>query len=238
MSTDYIYWTFSAAAQSISAFIALLLTGYALVQTLMDTARDKDDSLDDIHAALRQSYHRRMTALAWLTGCAVVLSLVVVYVNRSDAAAPVWLQTITGSLDLAAVIGGLAFVVSIVDPKKYQAAAERALEKAQGDSIHEQAPAAASEFFDAFMHLERLMREYIRAHPMELTGRGNARPGYTFRQMAEALFQNEKIGRRLSDELTDINRYRNLVFHGHVAEVDRSMLQRLRAATARIEQLG
>jgi hypothetical protein len=32
-SVDYIYWTFSSAAQSISAFAALLLTGYAIVHS-------------------------------------------------------------------------------------------------------------------------------------------------------------------------------------------------------------
>ena len=43
MNTDYIYWTFSAAAQSISALVAFLLTGYALVHTIMESARERDD---------------------------------------------------------------------------------------------------------------------------------------------------------------------------------------------------
>ncbi len=45
---DYIYWTFSAASQSIAALVALLLAGYALVHTLMEAAREKDDSLEEI----------------------------------------------------------------------------------------------------------------------------------------------------------------------------------------------
>lgn len=39
MSTDYVYWTFSAASQSISAFVAFLLTGYALGHTLIISVR-------------------------------------------------------------------------------------------------------------------------------------------------------------------------------------------------------
>ena len=64
MNTDYIYWTFSSAAQSISAFIAFLLVGYALVHNLMEAARDRDDTLEDLHMALRLSYHKRLTVLA------------------------------------------------------------------------------------------------------------------------------------------------------------------------------
>ena len=127
MNTDYIYWTFSSAAQSISAFVALLLAGYALVHSLMEAARDRDDTLDEIHSALRQSYHRRLTVLAWLTGSAVILSLVVVYLNRSNQPISGWVVAITGTIDFLAITCGLAFVVSIVDPKKYQKAAEKAL---------------------------------------------------------------------------------------------------------------
>ena len=47
-SVDYIYWTFSSAAQSVSAFAALLLTGYAIVHNLMDSVRERDDTLEEI----------------------------------------------------------------------------------------------------------------------------------------------------------------------------------------------
>lgn len=123
MNDDYIYWTFSAAAQSISAFVAFLLTGYALVHTLMEAAREKDDSLAEIHATLQVSYHRRLTFLAWLTGSAIILSIVVVYLNRSNTIAPTYLVWLASSVDLFAVVSGLAFVVSIVNPKKYERAA-------------------------------------------------------------------------------------------------------------------
>jgi hypothetical protein len=35
MNNDYIFWTFSAASQSIAAFVALLFAGYTLVHMLM-----------------------------------------------------------------------------------------------------------------------------------------------------------------------------------------------------------
>jgi hypothetical protein len=37
-----IYWLFGAAAQTVAAFIAFLLAGYALVQGMMDAAAQAD----------------------------------------------------------------------------------------------------------------------------------------------------------------------------------------------------
>ena len=236
-STDYVYWTFSAAAQSISAFVAFLLTGYALVHALMEAARERDDSLEEIHAALRFSYHRRMTGLAWLTGAAIVLSLGVVYFNRPSVEVPGWGLAIVAAVDLAAILGGLLFVISIVDPRKYQKTAEKVLEKVKvpiaiaGDVV------PAREFFDEFRHLERVVRDYINKTDLYVSSRGAPRMPYSFRQMIEALSLSEKVDRKLFDELIDINKYRNLVFHGHLDDVSLDMLQRVRSAVEEIERL-
>jgi hypothetical protein len=129
MNTDYIYWTFTAAAQCVSTFVALLLTGYALVLSQIEAARDRDDSLQELHDALRTTYHARLTALAWLTAISVILSLLAVWLNRSNEPAPTSLLLSAALLDIVAIVAGLAFVVTIIDPTKYQKAAERQLEQ-------------------------------------------------------------------------------------------------------------
>jgi hypothetical protein len=237
MSNDFIYWTFSAAAQSISTFVAFLITGYALVHTLMESAREKDDSLEEIHLELLSNYHKRLTILVWLTGAAVIFSILMIYFNRSNATVPNWLVLFVGIVDLAAIIQGLAFVISIVDPKKYRKAAEKVLEQTQpepGPSRQEQ-PAAV--FFDAFRDLERLVRDYLKQKDLYIPSRGSPRMSYSFRQMIDAIFQNEKIDHLFYEDLLEINKYRNLVFHGHVDKADLTMVQRVRAAAEQIEHL-
>lgn len=235
VSTDYIYWTFSAASQSIAAFVALLLTGYALVHALMESARDRDDTLDEVHAELRATYHKRLRELAWLTGAAVVLSLLIVYVNRPGIPPPLLALIPVALINLSAIVFGLAFIVSIVDPAKYKKAAEKVLE-------HEIAPldvlgqSSASEFFDAFLHLERLIRDFLRARDLYVPSRGSPRMSYSFRQMIEALRQNEVVDRALFNELLDLNRYRNLVFHGHLDQADVDMVERAREASIQFER--
>ncbi len=214
--------------------MAFLLTGYALVHSLMESARERDDTLEEVHAELRKSYHERLTFLAWLTGAAIVLSLVLVFVNRPDAPAPSWALYAVGMIDLAAIVGGLYFVVSIVDPRKYQRAAEKVLEQT---ATAEKVATPVSEFFDAFLHLERLVREYLRERELYVPSRGAPRMSFSFRQMIEALRQNEKIDSVFYRELLELNKYRNLVFHGHVTTVDASMVNRIREATERIAKL-
>lgn len=237
-SVDYIYWTFSAAAQSIAAFIALLLTGFALVHTLMDSAGHRDDSLEEVHAALRTSYHRRLSALAWLTGAAVMLSLLVVYLNRPGQPASPWLMGPVALVDVAAMAAGLYFVVSIIDPSKYQRVARQVIEAAAqaDDAAHATQPAQA--FLDEFVHLTRLVRDYLRDHDLEPAVRSNGRGGYSLRQMVEVMRASEKIDAWLADELLQLSRQRNLVFHGDVAEVDARLLARVREAQRKVSALG
>lgn len=234
MSTDHIYWTFSAAAQSISAFVAFVLAGYALVHPLMEAARDRDDSLEEIHQSLRAAYHRRLAVTAWLTGAAVVLSLVIVYVNRSCAPVPSWALAPVAALDLAAIVGGAAFVVSIVDPKKYERAATRELAGGRA-GMDEAVP--AERFFAAFVDLEKGIRSYLRRYDLYVPSRGAPRMSYSFRQMVEALREAERIDHEFLAELLEINKYRNLVFHGHVAKATSEMLKRIEIASSRIARL-
>ena len=53
--------------------------------------------------------------------------------------------------------------------------------------------------------------------------------------MVQVLFQNELINRIQYDELMIINKYRNLVFHGHQTTVDEGMLQRLKTEIKHID---
>jgi len=237
MNTDYIYWTFGSAAQAISSFIALLLAGYALVHNLMETALDRDDTLDEIHTALRMSYHKRLIVLAWLTGAAVISSLVVVFFTRENDPVSVWILLFVGAIDFLAVICGVAFVVSIVDPKKYQKVAEKALEDDQvvASGISQAAPVV--EFFGAFQGLERQIGLYLKDKDLYIPSRGAPRMPHSFNQMINALLLNELIDSEFRNELFEINRYRNLVFHGQVRNINEKLVQRVRAATERLQKL-
>ena len=107
LNVDYIYWTFTAAAQSVAAFVGLLLAGYALVHSLMESARERDETLEEIHSALRLRFHRWLTLLAILTSLAIVLSLVVVFTNRWEFPGKYLAAGVVAAIDVASVGCGL-----------------------------------------------------------------------------------------------------------------------------------
>ena len=243
MNTDYIYWTFTAAAQCVATFVALLLTGYALVLTQIEAARERDDSLQELHAVLRASYHARLKVLAWITAAAVVLSLFVVWDNRSTVPASNWVMGIAAALDIVAMVAGLAFVVTIIDPAKYQKAAERELEQRQQqqqEAAAQQKETSAEDFFKAFREMEKALRQLVGrsrmvvGEPREDGSKGNP----SVRQMAIALLDNGVIDDSFHAELLQIAKYRNLLFHGHVQKADAGMVERTARAAALVRQLG
>jgi hypothetical protein len=240
MNTDYIYWTFTAAAQCVATFVALLLTGYALVLSQIEAAREGDDSLQELHAVLRASYHSRLKVLAWVTAAAVVLSLFVVWDNRATVPASNWVMGLAAALDIGAMVAGLAFVVTIIDPSKYQKAAERELEHQQQQQPGAGLPTvtSAEELFRAFRQLERALREQLRRLDVPVGDREDGKYAGSVRQMATALLDNGSIGEDLHAELLQLGKYRNLVFHGHVKQADTSMVERVARAAARVRQLG
>lgn len=244
MSTDYVYWTFTAAAQCVSTFVALLLTGYALVLSQIEAAREHDDSLQELHTVLRASYHARLTVLAWLTALAVILSLLVVWDNRSDHLAPAWLMAAAAAFDIVAMVAGLAFVVTIIDPAKYQKAAERELEQqAQQQQQQDNASANAStvtsaeDLFRAFRQLERALREQLRRLDLPVGEREDGKYAGSVRQMAGALLDHGAINEELHAELLQLGKYRNLVYHGHVRQARSSMVERVIRAAGKVRQI-
>ena len=233
MSVDYIYWTFSAAAQSISAFVTLLIAGYAILHAQMDRARQDDDSLEEVYLTLQTRYHSQLKFLAWVTGLGVALSLLLVYLNRPTQPVPGWAQLAVTVIDLSAVLGGLAFVVSIVDPQKLQKAARDSVEMEPAVGISSVTRSSA-EFFTEFVKLERSIRDYVKSRDLGVASRGAANPSCTFRQMIDALHQNERIDGAFYERLREINKYRNLVFHGCVALTDAAMIEKVKEASKRI----
>jgi uncharacterized protein YutE (UPF0331/DUF86 family) len=51
--------------------------------------------------------------------------------------------------------------------------------------------------------------------------------------MIDALYQNECISRELRDMLMEINKLRNLIFHGHMDRVNEGVMRSLQEAQTR-----
>lgn len=236
MNDDNIYWLFSASAQSIAAFVAFLLTGYALVHNLMESARSEDPSLDEIQYALRLQYHKQLSFLCWATGLAIALSLAMVFTNRWSYCGKLQLVALVAVVNLAVLVLAVAFVIEIVDPRKYQKMAKDVLRQSAVDLKLTQETTSSWDFFDAFRKLEAKLRGLAHRVDPEFEYRN---PRYTsYRQMVETLLRQELISRGLYDELNQLGKYRNLVFHAHIQEADPSMVERAKRAARQLDDIA
>lgn len=238
MPADNIYWLFGSAAQAIAALVAFLIAGMALVQAMMQQAQQRDDTLADIHNRLQSTYYRWLSILAIGTGLAIASSLAMVFANAYSYPGKDWLVAIVSLIDLVVLGGAIAFVLGIVDPNRYAATATRIIDEDR-EKLHLPPPTVTDqEFALAFIALEGAIRALLNRKHLYVSG--EVRPGmpFSFRQMIDALLRKELITGDLYEDLRQLNRYRNLVFHGHPHRTDKSMLDRVRAATQAIHDIS
>jgi hypothetical protein len=233
-----IYWLFSSSAQAISTFVAFLLTGFALVHTMMDSIQQKDDTLEEIHSQLIRIYYSRIKWLSSLTGLAIVSSLATVYLNGLSLPYFDLFVAFTSIVNLASIIGGILFVISIINPDKYRNVARDLIKEERDTLTPTGTPVLEGDFIRQFIKLEVILRNIIQRRSQDLASHSGPRMALSVRQMADALYHNELIDNNLLEELLRVNKYRNLVFHGHVSNVDKAMLDKLNKVIDRIENIN
>tara|TARA_R110002050_G_scaffold172311_1_gene304587 strand:+ start:2137 stop:2862 length:726 start_codon:yes stop_codon:yes gene_type:complete len=234
---ENIYWLFSSSAQSVSAFIALLITGFAFVQTIMDGLQQKDETLEEIHNKLKKEYYTKIILLSIATGLAIILSLLMVFLNGYCFRNKTLLLIFTALLNVIAIGGGIMFVIYIINPNRYKKVAEKLIEADKTEFSQTGNEVDQMTFTKEFISLEKLIREKLISKKLYVPYGDSPKMVYSFRQMIQALFQNELIDRQNYDDLLQINKFRNLVFHGHVNSVDKGMVDRVQSALNMVRKI-
>ena len=228
MGDESTYWAFSAAAQTVAAFVALLLAGYALVHSMMESAARSDESLLEIHEALKKRYYVVLSTLALTTAIAIVMCLLVVYFNDCSYRAKAPLTAAAALFTLLAVAGGVFFVLMMVDPRKYGRTAHRMARELRAAKATPGIPAAR--FFESFVELERVVRALYERHVQRLGIPHDEATRPSFRQMLDYLGRGGVIPETLKAALLTVSRHRNLIFHGQVSRVDPEVIGEVRTA--------
>jgi len=226
MNNDNYYWMFSAAAQSIAALIAFLLAGVTLAFSMMDRVIDQDPTLYDVIDSLRYTLHKEMSALVISTGLAILLSLTATFINPYQGDFRLGLMILAGVVDVFTIVFAIYFVIQVIFPRRYAIAARKAFKESTGEVLPSTHQTPSSSFFHRFISLEQDIREYMQTQDMFVPGTGEGRI-LSFRQMVNALYQNERIGSQLRDMLFEISKYRNLLFHGHIDQVGEDIVKKL-----------
>lgn len=236
MNEDNYYWLFSSAAQSIAALIAFLIAGIALAFSMMDRLVERDETLYEIVDAMKRRQHAQLTCLAIATGVAILSSLLAVYLNPYPMVLRSAARGTAALFGTGVVVSSIAFVASIVRPSRYSIAAQREYKASRKtvESFPGQEP--SNVFFRGFIDLEQDIRKYLEQHKLYVPTSGMPRMLFSFRQMVDALYQNERISKESRDLFFEVNKFRNLLFHGHMEQVDEGVIKQLHQAKAAWER--
>ena len=214
------YWLYSSSSQSIAAFVAFLLTGYALVLNLLENVQKNDSTLIEILDSLKIKYFKRLKWISVITGLAIVLNLLCILLNDKEFQFKIFFTIGTLSLTVLSVGLGLGFVINIINPDRYKITAKKLLEEfsEEKETIDE------SVFIKEFINLETKIREILRHKDLYVSNGRNVSVNFSVRQMITSLYDNNIINRYEYEKLLNLNKYRNLVFHGHETKVYKSIM--------------
>jgi hypothetical protein len=79
-----------------------------------------------------------------------------------------------------------------------------------------------------FINLEKQIREILKSKDLYIPYGNTPQMVFSFRQMINALYRSELISKLELTELLEINKFRNLVFHGHIDNVDKGMVDKVK----------
>ena len=196
--------------------------------TMMEAAQSRDETLEEIHDQLKLTYYKNIRALSVITGLAIVLSLFMVYLNGTSFHYKTWIFIVTTLINAIAIIGGILFVILIINPSRYKRAAEQVIQKEKSKFETTGTNVDQTDFMKEFINLEKQIREILQSKNLYIPYGNTPQMVFSFRQMINALYRNELISKSELTELLEINKFRNLVFHGHLDNVDKGMVDKVK----------
>jgi uncharacterized protein YutE (UPF0331/DUF86 family) len=226
---DSYYWLFSSSSQTVSALAAFLVTGFAIVLNMMDTTLQRDESLEEIHDRLKSDYYKKIRVLSITSGTAIILSLFMIYLNPYETIIfkSVMFYT-TAVFNIVSIGMCIFFTIMIINPDRYKDAVQRILAEGKEEYKETGEKVDKADFMTEFYELEKKVRKVVKEKQVALIPENGPRSSVSFRQLVSTLFENEVISREELYEFLQINKFKNLVVHGHLSKVDQSMVERTR----------
>jgi hypothetical protein len=229
------YWLFSSSSQTIASLVAFLVTGFALVLNIMESFQQTDETLTEIHNQIKTSHYKKLYILSVISGLAIISSLLMIYVNGSRYSYKQVLFAITSVLNVMAIGLAILFIISIINPDKYKIAAEEILREEKNEFPESGNEVDKTYFMSEFLELEKNIKRLLN-RPDEHKTDLSQNP-HSFRQLVTDLFDKGSISKEELYELLRINKYRNLIFHGHLEKVDKSLVDKVKKINATIAKL-
>jgi hypothetical protein len=214
---DMVFWLFSSSAQAVATFIAFLIAGYSVFLSVMDNLEEKDESLIGVHHEIKKSNYRWLTVLCILTGSAITFSLIMLFLKNSNLLGlRNYVIPFVLILNISSIIVGILFVLSLINPLRYQTAARHLLQR----NAKSTEMTTRGRFIDQFIELEKQLRKLSSSPQYKELYKADSGRVYGLRGIIENLLRSEIIDRDTYVRLLKIVDFRNMVVHGRIDTVE------------------
>lgn len=223
-----VFYLFSTAAQTIAAFVALILAGYVFIYQAMDNIENKDESKIEVHHQFKIKYYRKIISIVLFTGMTIFLCFIVLWINglKNSFIKP-YLIVFTFIMILITIFQAIIFVIQVIDPNKLKKAAEQILEEEYKKPTE---PVDENKFASEFIKLEKNTKDIFSKYQAILIPNGlkisHREDIYIpLREIVKTFHVNELLSHEEYERFIEVIKYRNLVFHGHLEKVDKEMVE-------------
>jgi len=216
-----VYYIFSTGAQTIAGLVGFVLAAYTFNHQFMWNVRENDDGKAEIIDEAIRQYYKYIMLLSVSTGVTLIADLFVLQFNAIiTTVMKSWVYVIVGSMNVTIIIAAFLIALYIIRPINIEEWAQRMLEKLNEENVIIDSTVGIGQFIKKFSQLEQVCRDYLY--------KNNDNPqSPSMMAMAKKLYQRANIGDDVYQEFKEVSKYRNLVVHGHVSQVDQEMYSRL-----------
>ncbi|RJQ54061.1 MAG: hypothetical protein C4530_17125 [Desulfobacteraceae bacterium] len=239
MTQDGIYWLFTSSAQTVAAFVAFLLAGFALSLGMLDGTIQRDETMAEVVEELKRGYHNRVRDLSYLTGLAIVTNLLIVMLQAVGTFYHWSLLGLGAGLNVVAIGLAIHFTVGLINPNRVRNAARRLLEALPIPTTPEPT-ASVADFLAMFIPLERKLRDLAFGVTQEklISSISSEQRFISFPRIVQSLVIHEMISKSEAERILSLARYRNLVVHGQVESVEQEMVNEAKDILALLNDRG
>lgn len=236
---ENIYWLLSTSAQAIAAFVGFIAAGYYFVLQIIDANISKDNSLEEIYNEIKIENYKKLRTLLTLTAFSIVGSLILLYLNGFKETVKLIHIIFIGIINVATIVMAIKFVISIVDPNKFNNATTKLIKDDKFISTSENANTIKIEdFIKQYIQIERLLPTLIDKYNISYPITYQSKNFIGSKQIMEILKQRELIEKDLYNKFLEVNKVRNLAVHGKVDFVGYNIYEMLQEILNKLNDLN
>ncbi len=237
-NSETAFWLYSTSAQTVATFVAFIIAGYAIYNSMLNDMETRDESLIEIIKSERNSIFGFLKDLAIMTVISITLNLYVILMNGTLD----WYMSIASysailSTFIVICIGSW-IVIYMIDPKRKEKIARKMVDK--NESFDQEGQLTEEQFFfSIFIRIERKFGVLAnRLIESDILNTNNNSRTISFRNLIGNFYNNGVIDKRDYIRLIDIYKYKNLLFHGKIEKASVKMVGEAKWAEALIDNLS